>query len=270
VTMPEDELFELADNDYDRSQGAGAAKVCSYEGCGRSSYMRWKGEVPYCKTHYEQVRLNKPLRPIRQVVPRGTYTGCKFDGCDRTHSAKGYCGGHYDQLTKGVPLTPLRSWVSQAEWGDKCRYGTCEGPPHSRGLCSEHYGRGISQFARDAIFKLQGERCGICGTTEPGDVGWHLDHAHQCDGNHKPQNYCVKCVRGLLCLPCNRHGLAWYEESYRRIPANPHFPVLEEWVIRRIQFDGAVDSPDVTVSYLSQVDGLELPNMQVGNDATPR
>lgn len=84
-------------------------------------------------------------------------------------------------------------------------------------------------------------------------MGWHLDHAPECDGNHKPQNYCVKCVRGLLCLNCNRHGLAWYEESYRRTPANPRFPLLEEWITRRIQFYGAVDSPDVTVSYFSQV-----------------
>jgi hypothetical protein len=38
--------------------------------------------------------------------------------------------------------------------------------------------------------------------------------------------------------------------NYRRSPANPPFPLLEEWITRRIQFYGAVDSADVTVSHL--------------------
>ncbi|MGI5488843.1 recombinase family protein [Microtetraspora malaysiensis] len=43
-----------------------------------------------------------------------------------------------------------------------------------------------------------------------------------------------------------------------------------EWIARRIQFHGAVDSPDVTESYLSQADGPELPSVQDSNDARPR
>jgi Recombination endonuclease VII len=254
VTIDQGESFEHVDNDHDRSRDADAVQGCSFDGCRRPAHARWKGEGPYCKTHYEQARTNKPLTPIRQIVPRGTYTECRFDSCRRPHSSGGYCVGHYQQRQKGVPLKPLRSWVSQAEWGDVCRYGACEAPPHSRGLCIVHYGRGISQFARDAIFALQDSRCGICGTTDPGDEGWHLDHVHECDGSHKPENYCVKCVRGLLCLNCNRHGLAWYEKNYRRNPANPSFPLLEEWITRRIQFYGAVDSPDVKVRHLSAID----------------
>jgi hypothetical protein len=199
------------------------------------------------------------------MVKRGTYVTCKFDPCGRPHSSGGYCDGHYQQLQNGGRLKPLRSWVPQTEWGDRCRYGTCGALIHSRGLCIVHYGRGISQFARDAIFALQGRRCGICGTTEAADRrGWHLDHAHECGSSHKPQNYCVKCVRGLLCLNCNRHGLAWYENNYRHHLDNPPFPPLEEWITRRIQFHGAVDSPGVTVSYLSQIGGPESRGVRDG------
>ncbi|MFJ3212683.1 endonuclease domain-containing protein [Streptomyces flaveolus] len=269
--MHQDELFGLEDNDGDRIQDIEAMEGCSFDSCDRPFYARWKKEVPYCKTHYEQARQGKPLRPIRKMLTRGTYVECQFTGCGLPHSSGGYCDGHYQQDQKGGPLKPLRSWISQAEWGGRCRYGTCEDTPHSRGLCVAHYGRGISQFARDAIFALQNNCCGICGKTEPGDTrGWHLDHAHECDGGHKPVNYCVKCVRGLLCLNCNRHGLAWYENNYRHHPSNPLFPLLEEWIVRRIKFHGAVDSPDVTVSYLSRADGSEQSIVQHVNEARPR
>jgi hypothetical protein len=268
--MHQGELFELAGNDNDHGRCAEETEGCSFDGCNRSFHARWEGKVSYCKTHYEQARQNKPLRAIREMVTRGAYTACRFDDCGRPHSSGGYCNGHYQQLQKGGPLKPLRSWVSQAEWGKECRYGTCEASLHSRGLCVVHYGRGISQFARDAIFALQDDRCGICGTTEPGDQGWHLDHAHECDSSHKPENYCVKCVRGLLCLNCNRHGLAWYEKNYRHRPGNPPFPLLEEWITRRIRFHGAVDSPGVTVSLLPQVGSPEPLDAKDGNHATPR
>ncbi|WP_425544022.1 endonuclease domain-containing protein [Streptomyces crystallinus] len=110
-----------------------------------------------------------------------------------------------------------------------------------------HYGRGISQFARDAIFTLQGGRC-LCGTENPGQTGWHLDHAHSCMSGHKPANYCSACVRGLLCIQCNRHAIAWYEGSWKSQLDNEPIALFEEWINRRIRFHGPVDSPEVRVS----------------------
>ncbi|MFJ5849250.1 endonuclease domain-containing protein [Streptomyces sp. NPDC092903] len=122
------------------------------------------------------------------------------------------------------------------------------GTTHSRGLCHVHYGRGISQFARDAIFALQGGRC-LCGTVDPGPEGWELDHAHDCTAGHRPANYCRDCVRGLLCVPCNRRAIAWYEGAWMRQASNEPIPALDTWVGRRICFHGEPDSPDVKVSY---------------------
>jgi len=221
---------------------------CAFRGCDRPMAHRSNG-IPYCKTHYEQARQGLTLKPIRPMLARGAYTACTFPGCDRPHSSQSYCASHYQQFTDGRPLTSLRGWKSQKEWGPTCRYGDCEETCHSRGLCIVHYGRGISQFARDAILTLQGGRC-LCGTADPGGTGWHLDHAHECDRGHKSTNYCVDCVRGLLCIACNRHGIAWYENTYKLQPENSVIPLLEQWINRRIQFHGDVDAPEVAVSYV--------------------
>ena len=42
------------------------------------------------------------------------------------------------------------------------------------------------------IFRGQGERCAICGTTEPGRFDWSPDHNHN-----------TGIVRGVLCSSCN-------------------------------------------------------------------
>lgn len=200
-----------------------------------------------CKTHYEQKRAKRPLRPIRSTVRRGSVLTCTFDGCDRAHSSKGLCQAHYDQKKKRKPLTPIRSWVSQEQWGETCRYPGCGKDKRWRGLCTTHYGRGISQFARDAILEAQDSRC-LCGAIEPGPAGWHLDHFHEHSCSHAPDNYCADCVRGMLCLACNRHAIAWYESTYRVNPVNPPIPLFERWVSRRLRFSGDLDSPDVTVT----------------------
>ena len=227
--------------------GVAVGELCEFPDCGRQGRARFKGLTVYCKSHYEAARTGQPLKPIKTKAKAGQYTGCLFPGCERTHSSFGYCATHYQQLDDGKDLTEIRSWVSQKEWGPTCRYDTCETGTHSRGLCIVHYGRGISQFARDAILALQGGGCGLCGTMDPGPEGWELDHAHDCLQGHKPQNYCPACVRGLLCVGCNRRGVAWYEGNWRPQSGSPEIPVLELWINRRIVFSGSPDSATVKV-----------------------
>ena len=202
-----------------------------------------------CKTHYEQARQGKPLRPIQTFVPRGTIGECTFPGCNRPHSSRGLCAAHYGQFKRGGPLKPIRSWVSQGDWGPTCRYTGCRKRKHSRGLCIIHYGRGISQFARDAILEAQTGLC-LCGRSDPGREGWQLDHAHVSTCTHSPDNYCSSCARGLLCLPCNRHAVAWYETVYRMNRANAPIPLLEAWISRRLRFTGDLDASDVRVTVI--------------------
>ena len=223
------------------SLGLEVNSLCSGPECARPVHCS-----SLCKTHYEQARRGQPLLPIRSFVARGSIRQCSFPGCDRPHSSRGLCSAHYGQFKGGRPLKPVRSWVSQGDWGPACRYPGCRKKKHSRGLCIVHYGRGISQFARDAILKAQANRC-LCGRSDPGREGWQLDHAHVSSCTHSPSKYCSSCARGLLCLPCNRHAVAWYETVYRMNPANLPIPVLDAWVARRLRFIGDLDAPDVRV-----------------------
>jgi Recombination endonuclease VII len=53
---------------------------------------------------------------------------------------------------------------------------------------------GLSQEQWDRLVALQGNRCAVCKTTQPGGRGerWHIDHDHVTGQ-----------VRGLLCQLCN-------------------------------------------------------------------
>ena len=62
---------------------------------------------------------------------------------------------------------------------------------------------GISTVQYEEMLAAQGGACAICGGTETG-VSWsthlHVDHDHACcPGNVT----CGRCVRGILCQPCN-------------------------------------------------------------------
>ncbi len=49
--------------------------------------------------------------------------------------------------------------------------------------------------------ELQGNRCAICGTDEPGLSDWCCDHCHTEDK-----------ARGLLCVQCNA-GLGYFKDN---------------------------------------------------------
>ncbi|MFI9569513.1 endonuclease VII domain-containing protein [Streptomyces rishiriensis] len=58
----------------------------------------------------------------------------------------------------------------------------------------------------NAIMRFQGDVCALCQEAPPIDYSpdavsfWHIDHDHRCCA---PGGSCGRCVRGLLCLPCN-------------------------------------------------------------------
>ncbi|MGQ4389064.1 endonuclease domain-containing protein [Streptomyces sp. SAS_270] len=75
---------------------------------------------------------------------------------------------------------------------------------------------------RNAIMRFQGDVCALCQEGPPADPSldtgsfWHIDHDHRCC---PPGGSCGRCVRGLLCLPCNATRLPAYE----RLPDSPRF-----------------------------------------------
>lgn len=60
--------------------------------------------------------------------------------------------------------------------------------------------RGLTVAEFDAIFEAQGGKCAICRKTDNGKKEFAVDHDHSCCPR---RGACKKCVRGLLCTPCN-------------------------------------------------------------------
>lgn len=63
----------------------------------------------------------------------------------------------------------------------------------------------------DKMFADQGKVCAICQSPDPGGSWnqWAIDHDHACCSGVKS---CGKCIRGILCIPCN-HGLGSFRDS---------------------------------------------------------
>jgi hypothetical protein len=64
------------------------------------------------------------------------------------------------------------------------------------------YRFGMTRDDYDRMLAAQGGVCKVCGTDVPGGRGveFHVDHDRACCPGHRS---CGKCIRGLLCSPCN-------------------------------------------------------------------
>lgn len=55
---------------------------------------------------------------------------------------------------------------------------------------------------RDTMLERQGGGCAACGSTDPRNPkGWCVDHDHTCCAGGRKT--CGRCIRGVLCFPCN-------------------------------------------------------------------
>lgn len=84
-----------------------------------------------------------------------------------------------------------------------------------------------------ALLERQGGGCAICGTPEPQPFGLGVDHDHTCcfekndSGSYK--RTCGRCVRGLLCQPCNSGLGLWRDDKARLYAAIAY---LDNWSSR--------------------------------------
>jgi hypothetical protein len=157
-----------------------------------------------CAHHRIQELAGEELRPIANYKPRGFHKDhpvCAFDGCARTAYAKGLCPGHYTMQRTGVPLRTIANQTPRGHWvGTPCSYPGCTDEAECAALCSPHYKRatrlqseyGLSLSDWLVMFDEQDGRCAICGATDPGVQGFHVDHDHKTGE-----------IRELLCNGCN-------------------------------------------------------------------
>ena len=56
----------------------------------------------------------------------------------------------------------------------------------------------------DAIYEAQGGRCYVCRVARGIVKRLAVDHDHKLCDDHPPEQGCSRCVRALLCGPCNQ------------------------------------------------------------------
>ncbi|CAM5553447.1 endonuclease domain-containing protein [Streptomyces fumanus] len=80
----------------------------------------------------------------------------------------------------------------------------------------------------NAILRVQNDYCPLCGEG-PGDdaaegpIWWQIDHDHNCCTG------CPRCVRGLLCKPCNTR-LGGYEKQLRQLRLRWSVPKVDAYL----------------------------------------
>lgn len=63
---------------------------------------------------------------------------------------------------------------------------------------------GLTPEQYDAIYEAQGGRCFICRVARGIVKRLAVDHVHSLCDDHPPEQGCPRCVRALLCGPCNQ------------------------------------------------------------------
>lgn len=190
-----------------------AERTATVEHAGRTMICAW------CGDEFIQIGRGAPATACGDCRKR-----CAVEDCNRPPAkATGLCGAHYQRSRKGTDLTvPIR----QYETGERlCKVEGCgkKRVARSASYCAPHlhahtlpYHRlwryGLTSEAYEALLVAQRARCAICGTDDPRDARvtlWTVDHDHACCPGPRS---CGRCIRGLLCGPCNK-GLGMFGDN---------------------------------------------------------
>jgi hypothetical protein len=167
------------------------APQCSFKGCSRK--VRAKG---LCKTHYENQKAGKTLKPIGKRVQQ---KHCSFPECDRPHFSKGYCKSHDQQRRRGIELKALY----QSKNTYRCTIENCNKRGKASGFCTWHYQR----------FNKAPECPSKCKPAEEKLCAFHLEYyvsAPQHNRVVKPNCTTEGCKNAIFkdgqCTGCRKHA----------------------------------------------------------------
>jgi hypothetical protein len=185
---------------------------CSAPGC--DQLVGPRGAKGLCVRHYS----NKLAAAARLGLGE-----CQADGCGRKQASNGagFCVSHARRRRRGESLEdPVRPYETGIR---TCKAEGCDGfRGHSGALCLRHerllLRYGLTPESYGALLEAQGGCCAICGSPDPrgrSGLPWAVDHDHACCPGGKT---CGKCVRKLLCYPCNQ-GLGLFGDDPVRLRA---------------------------------------------------
>lgn len=215
-------------------------ETCHLPYCAKPHFKRG-----VCAGHYKHLIAGRPFKPLRPRRPSGeAEMVCEFGSCKRPRHRSGLCASHYGQRMRSKPLTDVRprmpggisASAARDEQGRK-RCASCDiwmdessfGPNRGKGdrlnssckKCCAIAARerrlksmGITAESYEALLASQGGGCAICHRP-PRGRSLDIDHDHSCCPRGTS---CGRCVRGLLCAPCNK-GIGLLGDSSDRLSA---------------------------------------------------
>lgn len=145
---------------------------------------------------------------------------CTVEDCGRPRHKNLLCKGHFKRGPNATVLDQHPSLLRDAdgnkrccmckEWLPESRFGKTPGkakddlqsacfPCNAKRRRARRFGLTDDWF--EVTFEAQGSKCAICGSLEPRGRGWSIDHDHSCCPSKGSS--CGKCIRGILCSPCN-------------------------------------------------------------------
>lgn len=130
------------------------------------------------------VEIRSPYR--FQSIPESDWTICTC-GQRAIYNKKSLCRACYDKERNARPEVKDRQFI----WKLKNLYH-------------------ISLEEYNNLLRDQGGVCAICKKPDPRGTRLCIDHDHACCPGD--QGSCGKCIRGLLCVKCNR-ALGYFDDS---------------------------------------------------------
>ncbi len=144
---------------------------------------------------------------------------CRVEGCERRIRRLGLCFGHLNRGEDATVAQRVPATLRESEGHKRCcacdqwlpveRFTNDRNARDGRrAICLACHSsrRRVAKFGVSAdwfteTLAAQGGCCAICQSPEPRGRGWAIDHDHQCCPSNGAS--CGKCVRGILCSPCN-------------------------------------------------------------------
>jgi len=83
---------------------------------------------------------------------------------------------------------------------ERARRKKAKAQSHGR-MVERVYSLSAEQY--NLLYQAQGGRCGLCQVATGKAKRLAVDHNHECPEDHPRERGCPKCIRGLLCSPCN-------------------------------------------------------------------